>query len=101
MRSPRPDIEAALTPANPKSGPPGTNVRAAKRKRPGLSPAAPEFSLRIVLLDDDLDAAVLRLAHTVGGRHQQALLAHADDRDRLRRHALAHQRVLDRIGAPP
>ena len=35
------------------------------------------------LLDDDLDAAVLRLAHAVAGLHQQAALAAADHRDRL------------------
>jgi len=49
----------------------------------------------MVLLDDDLDAAVLRLADVVAGLHQQALLAHADHRDRLRRHAVVHQGVLN------
>src|SRR5215831_19560865 len=53
-----------------------------------------------LLLDDDFDAAVLRLAHAVGGRNQEALLAHADYGNGLRRHAVAHQGVLDRIGAP-
>ena len=52
-----------------------------------------------VLLDDDLDAAVLRLAHAVAGLHEQALLAAANDRDRLRRHALTHQGVLHRVRA--
>jgi hypothetical protein len=59
------------------------------------------FSVRKVpvLLDDDLDAAVLRLAHVVAGRHQQLALALADDRDRLGRHAVADQRILDCVGA--
>ena len=52
-----------------------------------------------MLLNDDLDPAVLRLAHAVGGRDQKALLAHANDRDGLRRHAFAHQGILDRVGA--
>jgi hypothetical protein len=50
------------------------------------------------LLDDDLDAPVLRLADVVAGLHQQASLAHADDQDRLGRHAVPHQGVLDRVG---
>jgi hypothetical protein len=51
------------------------------------------------LLDNYLDAAVLRLAHVVACRHQQLAFALADDRDRLRRHAVADQSVLDRVGA--
>ena len=48
-----------------------------QEKRPG---DARPFLLRNAdrLLDDDLDAAVLRLAHAVAGLHQQALLAAAD-----------------------
>src|ERR1700682_1899233 len=52
-----------------------------------------------VLLNDDLDPTVLRLAHVVAGRHQQLGLALADDRDRLGGDTLADQRVLDGIGA--
>src|SRR5262252_6478225 len=52
------------------------------------------------LLHHDLDAAVLRLAHAVAGRCQRPALARADYHDRLRRNAIAHQRVLDDIGAP-
>ncbi|MCA0305156.1 MAG: hypothetical protein LCH95_22345, partial [Proteobacteria bacterium] len=43
----------------------------AQKKTAGQSPAVPEVQLRIVLLDDDLDAAVLRLADAVGGLHEQ------------------------------
>src|SRR5687767_8384296 len=50
------------------------------------------------LLNDDLDAAVLRLAHAVAGLDQEALLAAADHADRLRRHAFTHQGVLDGVG---
>src|SRR6266851_8169779 len=51
------------------------------------------------LLDDDLDPAVLRLADVVAGWHQQLAFALADDRDRLGRHAVADEGVLDRVGA--
>src|SRR5713101_9045522 len=71
------------------------------RKRPGVArPFARLKGWLAVLLDDDLDAAVLRLAHVVAGRHQELALALADDADRLGRHALADQRVLDRVGTP-
>ncbi len=46
-----------------------------------------------------ISTAVLRLADVVARRHQQLALALADDRDRLGRHAVAHQSVLDRVGA--
>src|SRR5690242_15783462 len=49
------------------------------------------------LLEDDLDTAVLRLTHAIGRLDQRLGLALADDRDRRRRHAVAHQGVLDRI----
>jgi hypothetical protein len=39
--------------------------------------------------------AVLRLAHVVAGRHQELALALADDRDRLGRHAVADESVLE------
>src|SRR5574338_518320 len=63
-------------------------------------PAGAAFSLSCTepnLLEDDLHTAVLRLAHAVGGRDQRLGLALADDRDRRRRHAVAHQGVLDRV----
>ena len=76
-----------------------TVLTARQKETAGLSPAVPEvFVLRIVLLDDDLDAAVLRLADVVAGRHQQLAFALADDRDRLGRHAVADESVLDRVG---
>ncbi len=63
-------------------------------------PGRPSKSkLWTVLLDDDLDAAVLRLAHTVGGLDQEARLAAADHGNRGGRHAFTHQRVLDRVRA--
>jgi len=40
-----------------------------------------------------------RLADIVAGRQPQLALALADDGDRLRRHAVADQSVLDCVGA--
>ena len=52
----------------------GAEPRPTKRR-----PAGRLFRCEVpVLLDDDLDAAVLRLAHVVAGRHQQLALALAD-----------------------
>ena len=47
---------------------------------------------------DDLDAAVLRLAHAVGGLDER-LARRADRSDRRGRHAVLDQRILDRVGA--
>src|SRR4029450_7654872 len=68
-----------------------------KRKRPGSARPSLKTCASDRLLDDDLDAAVLRLAHTVCGLDQEALLTAADHRDRLRRPALTHQGILDRV----
>ena len=46
-------------------------VQAAKQKRPGRARPSLKTYASDRLLDDDLDAAVLRLAHTVGGLHQE------------------------------
>src|SRR5690606_36976848 len=64
----------------------------------GRRPAVPRVRSG-ALLDHDLDAAILRLAHAVSGRHQQSLLADPGNRDRRGRNAVAHQGVLDGIGA--
>src|ERR1700687_5912019 len=53
-----------------------------------------------VLLDDDLDATVALHLLVVRGRDQQPLLATTTHRDRRRRHAVAHQGILDGVGAP-
>src|SRR5690606_25570049 len=51
------------------------------------------------LLQDDLDASVLRLADAVGGRHERIGLALGVDDDVLPRHAVGHQFALHRGGA--
>src|SRR5712664_3502928 len=50
------------------------------KKRRSQGP--PFLFWNLKLLDEDLDAAVLRLSHAVAGRNQQLRLAPADDRDR-------------------
>ena len=51
---------------------------AAQMETAGTCPAVPPMEGWLFrLLDDDLDAAVLRLADTIGGLHQQAGLADA------------------------
>jgi hypothetical protein len=51
-------------------------------------------------LENDLDAAVLRLAHAGGGRHPVVVLAAAADRHLVARHAEAGERACDVAGAP-
>jgi len=52
---------------------PWRGVRQKSRSQQKGGPqAAFSSSLSRLLLDDDLDAAVLRLAHVVAGRHQKA-----------------------------
>ena len=46
--------------------------------------------------DDDLDAAVLRLAHAVAGLHQQARFAATDGGDGSGRNAELDQREIGR-----
>src|SRR5437764_15371562 len=52
------------------------------------------------LRPDDLDAAVLRLAYTVGGRYALVVLAAAADVHGLARDAEPAQRVGDVVSAP-
>ena len=63
--------------------------RQARRLGSGRGPFGPGSVSAIALREDDLDAAVLRLADTVGGRHALVVLAVAADRHRLARHAEA------------
>src|SRR4029450_12968461 len=75
-------------------------LRAVQMETAGTCPAVPPMEDWLFrLLDDDLDAAGLRLTPAVAGLHQKALLAAADHADRLRRHALTHQGVLHRVRA--
>src|SRR5687767_5350136 len=63
---------------------PSQEGRAPKEKRrrfPGAAPLIVEPSDRAGLLHDDLDAAVARLLHAVGGRHRGFGFAAAADRD--------------------
>jgi hypothetical protein len=62
----------------------------------------PEFEGRLdaFLREDDLDAAVLRLAHAVGGRNALVVLAAAADHHLLARYAEPGQGVGDVVGAP-
>ena len=82
-------IEIPLLSTIKKESPSFDGLKYAAWRRP---PGQPGESKACRLLHEDLDAAVLWLAHTVAGLHQQALLAAADHRDRLRRHALTHRR---------
>jgi hypothetical protein len=50
------------------------------------------------LVDDDLDATVLRLTDALAGRHQQMRLTEALDRDRTSRHAVLDQFSGNRLG---
>jgi hypothetical protein len=54
---------------------------------------------RLDLVDDDLDAAVLRLPHVGAGRYQQMRFAEAPGRDRAHRHAVLDQFRSDCLGA--
>src|SRR5262245_52552349 len=54
----------------------------------------------IKLLEDDLDAAILRLAHTGRSRDQRAGVAEALDRNLVLRHAQADQLGRDVRPAP-
>ena len=60
-----------------------------KQERPAHTVGRPSKQVRRnrCLAQDDLDAAVLRLTHAVGGVDQRTALAEALDRDRLTRHA--------------
>src|SRR6185312_11941040 len=62
--------------------------------------AAPSRTPQAVgLAEDDLDSAVLRLAHARAGGHQEMRLAVAVDVDRVRRHTVPDQLGLHRAGA--
>jgi hypothetical protein len=52
------------------------------------------------LADDDLDAAVLWLAHAGAGRYEQVRLSKALDADGALWDAVAHQFARDRLGTP-
>src|SRR5580700_9802648 len=62
--------------------------------------SAPAFLRRDRLWEDDLDPAVLRLTHAVGGRNTLVVLAAAADHHRLPRHTEAGQSVGDVVGTP-
>ena len=63
------------------------NPPRANAKTVGLSPGRSRSAGDIVLLHDDLDAAVLRLAHAVSRLDKRLALAAADHGDHVRRHA--------------
>jgi hypothetical protein len=56
-------------------------------------------AVRPDLVDDDLDAAVLRLPDAGGGRYQKMRFAEALDRDRAGWHAVLDQFRCDSLGA--
>jgi hypothetical protein len=58
----------------------------------------PRFRSRRRLRNDNLDAAVLGLAHPVGGRDQKILLLTAKIEDAAGWHALFDQRCLNSVG---
>src|SRR4051794_25273020 len=61
----------------------------------GLASASRLTRIERLLLQNDLDSAVLRLAHALGRRHQRVRLAEALDADRGTRHAVADEFVGD------
>src|SRR5437660_611183 len=71
--------------------------RRADKKRP--AEAGLSWAFRRGGLEDDLDAAVLPLAHAVCGRHAQVALAAAADHHVGAGHAEPGQRIGDRVGA--
>ena len=76
---------------------PGPRDRKRGKEKGGPSGRLSLFGWIVCLLDDDLDAAVLRLADTVRGLDQQARFATADHGDGGGRHAFTHQGILDRV----
>src|SRR5437763_17184027 len=77
-----------------------TAAQCAAVRRSAGAVRAPATSLETVLREDDLDAAVLRLAHAIGGRNALVVLAAAADDHGLTGHARLRQGVCDVVGAP-
>ena len=98
-RDPRAGASEAEAAAIPPPGRPKKPPRGARRRSHAgaLRPRLPEIGR---LREDDLDAAVLRLAHAVGGRDAVVVFAASADGHLLPRHAQAGQSVGDVVGAP-
>src|SRR5438105_4206073 len=75
------------------------HVRAAGNRGPPFGGPLSGAAVNAGLREDDLDAAVLRLADTVGGRHAVVVLAAAADRHVAARDTEFRQSAGDRVGA--
>src|SRR5262249_3783530 len=76
------------------------NIFREVRRTGGVRRSSPALLALKCLRPDDLDATVLRLAHTIGGRHALVVLAAAAHIHGLPGHTQAAHSVSDVVGTP-